>query len=43
MKPFKVLLTFSFITLLTSTCSGPTSPITPAPDQPTFLYFYTDG
>ena len=32
------------ISLLLAACTGSAeSPITPAPDQPTFLFFYTDG
>lgn len=42
------LLTFAVILTLGAALAGcgegqTDSPITPAPDSPTFLYFYTDG
>ena len=37
-------LLLSFIALLVSACSeNGSSPIAPAPDGPTFLYFYTEN
>lgn len=39
------LLGVVLLTIMISSCSTSTgdSPITPASDRPTFLYFYTDG
>jgi hypothetical protein len=44
MKKFS-LIGLLILTSLISACGQQTSdsPVTPAPDRPTFLYFFTDG
>ncbi|MHA2427679.1 MAG: hypothetical protein ACXADB_06625 [Candidatus Hermodarchaeia archaeon] len=39
------LISIALLVVAISGCasSGGDSPITPAPDRPTFLYFYTEG
>jgi hypothetical protein len=43
-SPISITVAIALWPLLTACGAGPSgSPITPAPDSPTFLYFYTDG
>jgi outer membrane biogenesis lipoprotein LolB len=38
-----LILVLGIAAFMLSACGGGALPITPAPDRPTFLFFYTDG
>ena len=43
MRSRLLIFIFGIVALALSACGGGNLPLTPNPDRPTFLFFYTDG